>query len=141
RQSPDPPRGMRGASARTLPAPRENLTGPRWQPHRVDLRDNRGRVEQPDFLRIDPDVRAGPVGDEAAPFHADLAGQRRLPRPVTPEVHGAEARHRRLPPFRAVFRGPPRADLAVDDPDLGDVCDLWQVEVARDPRSDMARRG
>src|SRR2546425_4718355 len=98
--------------------PGEYSTRPRGEPHGVDLRDDRRRVEQSDLFRINADVRAGPVGDHATPLDADLPGEGRLPRLVAAEVHRAQTRHRRLPPLGAVLRRPSRADLAILDSNL-----------------------
>src|SRR5206468_9319160 len=86
------------------------------------------------------DVRARPVGDQASPLHANLPGQRGLPRTVATEVDGAQAGHRRLPPLRAVLRRAAGSDLAVLDSDLRGIGDLREVQVTRDARANMARR-
>src|SRR3989441_10527600 len=105
-----------------------------------DLRAERGRIEQAVLLRIDPDVRAGPVGHHASSLNADLPRQGRLPRLVAAEVDRAQTWHRRLPPLGAVLRGPSRANLAVLDSNLRRVGDLRKVQVTRDAGTDVARR-
>src|SRR2546426_2499692 len=119
----------------------KELAGPRREMDRVHLRDERRAVLQPDLVRVDPHVRAGPMDDHAAPLHADLPAQGRRAGLVASEVHGDEARHRGLPPLRAVLRGAAGPHLPVDDLELRDVRDLRDVEVARDPWTHMTCGG
>src|SRR2546427_5162289 len=111
----------------------EELEGPRREMDGVHLRNDRRAVLQPNLVRVNPDVRAGPVDDHAAPLHADLPAQGRRAGLVASEVHGDEARHRGLPPLGAVLRGAAGPYLPVDDLELRDVRDLRDVEVAPDP--------
>src|SRR3989442_1819054 len=125
--------GLQELRDRLTRIPLEHPPCPRREMDRVDLRDDRRAVLQTDLVRVDPDVRAGPVDDDAAALHADLPAERGLAGLVASEVHGDEARHRRLPPLRAVLSVAPGADPPVRDLEARDVRDLRDVEGASDP--------